>query len=167
MLWCLIAGILQPVTRDLCMTPVMLNPPSIQGSPWPPPWLNVCKEASGKCRNDPRSSISRTVEWSHRGYLALGFMRTGSPAELLRTRKETMCVFCRGLTAAEGSCYLCHFSTFYSVINWPGCLPSSDVCAYRPLFHFSPPSFQVSQAFVRPTTPEKDKEAHREVVRWG
>lgn len=89
MLWCLIAGILQPVTWDLCMTPVMLNPPSIQGSPWPPPWLNVCKEASGKCRNDPRSSISRTVEWSHRGYLALGFMRTGSPAELLRTRKET------------------------------------------------------------------------------
>lgn len=47
-------------TSNLCVTP--LNPPPIQGSARPQPWLIVCEEACGKCRNEPCSSISRTLE---------------------------------------------------------------------------------------------------------
>lgn len=94
-------------------------------------------------------------------------MRTRSPAELLWTRMETSMCSVVDLQLLKDHATFVIFPTFFSVINWPGCLPLSDVYAYRSLFHFPhpTPSFQVSQAFVRPTTPEKDKEAHREVVR--
>lgn len=122
-----------------CMPSRMQNPHcQLQGSPLPPPRLTICKEKGRKCRHGPRSSLSRL----NSGY-SLRLYEEGATCRADVYQNRGQYVFCWGLTAAEGS-YLCHLSTFYSVINRYGCLPLSDVLVHLPLFYSSPPSLQVS-----------------------